>query len=217
MRPAVILFLLAVVLVVPAVADVPDLYVHVLGQAPEPVTVYVTPAGNGTPLSSCFDQEGNPVVDGTITIQLTNGGVPVPGVPAEDIWLEGGWTSLPEHPFTPCLPCGSCADHSTDVNGVTTFSRSLAGGGAGIDPAGRNLLVYVNGEIPPQDPLGDYRVTSPDMNGDLVVNLSDLYFFAQAFNSGDTAGDFNGDGVVNLVDLILFSRSFGETCSVPPQ
>jgi len=215
MRPAVLLFLLAMALVVPAAADVPDLYVHVLGQAPEPVTVYVTPSGNGTPLAACFGQGGDHEVDATITIQLTDHGVPVPGVPAEDIWLEGGWSSLPAHPFAPCLPCGGCADQATDINGVTTFSRRLAGGGTSADPAGRNLVFYVNGEVPPQDPLAGYRVTSPDLDADLVVNLVDLILFTEAFNTGDPAGDFNGDGRVDLLDLLMFSRAFGETCSEP--
>ncbi len=196
---------------------VPDPYVRVLSRAPVPVTVYTTPAGTGQPLGAC-STGGGLLVDGTITIQLLDADQPVSGFPAEDIWLESGWTAVdPPTPFAPCPTCGSCADGPTDVDGLTTFSRALAGGGTSIADQGPVLVICVNGDVPPQDPLPGYSIVSPDLDGDLTVGLADLIVFTRCYGGHERQCDLNWDGNVNLPDLALFSAAYGEVCPAPPE
>lgn len=52
------------------------------------------------------------------------------------------------------------------------------------------------------------RITSPDLNGDLAINIADVALFTQYYRSGDIRTDFNGDGVVNIADLREFASYF---------
>ena len=75
------------------------------------------------------------------------------------------------------------------------------------------MTVYIAG-IPVNTPPLDIRVNSPDINGDLVVNLVDVAAFAEGFMGGVYAfrSDYNFDGVLNLIDLGAFASHLGETC-----
>lgn len=54
---------------------------------------------------------------------------------------------------------------------------------------------------------------SPDINGDLRVDLSDVTFFAHDyFGVYDYRSDFNYDGVVNLTDVSMFAPELGAAC-----
>lgn len=56
-------------------------------------------------------------------------------------------------------------------------------------------------------------VGSPDMNGDLVVNLADFVLFQAAFLSADTCADLAScDGSVALADFAAFQSQFLATC-----
>ena len=48
--------------------------------------------------------------------------------------------------------------------------------------------------------------STPDLNGDKVINILDLVIVANAF--GQTEPDLNGDGVVNILDLVIISNAF---------
>ena len=54
---------------------------------------------------------------------------------------------------------------------------------------------------------------SPDINGDLAINLTDVTLFAADF-FGPYAyrSDFNWDGAINLLDVTVLSGSMGITC-----
>jgi hypothetical protein len=53
------------------------------------------------------------------------------------------------------------------------------------------------------------QAASPDINGDGVVNLSDIAIFASLYPGPyDARIDFNGDGVINLTDLSIFASYF---------
>jgi hypothetical protein len=60
----------------------------------------------------------------------------------------------------------------------------------------------------------------PDMNGDGVVDLKDLFVVAEAFGSvlGDTRwnpqADINGDGAVDVLDVAIVASHFGESTLV---
>jgi hypothetical protein len=52
------------------------------------------------------------------------------------------------------------------------------------------------------------RITSPDLTGDLLVNLADLVLFATDYLAYNQRSDLQGDGVINLSDLSLFGNDF---------
>ncbi len=62
---------------------------------------------------------------------------------------------------------------------------------------------------------------SPDLNGDKVVNMSDVILIATVFGavSGDgkykSSYDINGDGAINMSDVIVVATSFNKTVSDP--
>ncbi len=54
---------------------------------------------------------------------------------------------------------------------------------------------------------------SPDINGDLQVNLMDIPLFALDFFAGyDYRSDFNWDGVINLLDIEIMAQAVGSAC-----
>ena len=54
---------------------------------------------------------------------------------------------------------------------------------------------------------------SPDINGDLAVNLSDVVLFSQdRYGDYNYRSDFNFDGVVNLSDQIILVGALGVGC-----
>ena len=144
----------------------------------------------------------------TITVQLwACPGEPnaVVGLPAQDVWLEAPSVST----LAFCAP-GAIADAPTDATGTTTIARALAGGGSG----GAGLLLHGGGTIFPVDGL---QFVSPDLNGDLDVDLVDVAIFAIDFHSGDPVGvaarsDFDFDGRLDLSDLATMAAAIGKAC-----
>lgn len=147
----------------------------------------------------------------TVTVR-DQSGYPVPGVPADDIWVILCGTLE--------CPCGDVpelnADDATDANGVATISGSFATGGTFS-----GLRVIVQGiEIGHPDDCStpyclDLFVRSPDINCDLEVSLIDLAFFAGVVGNGlfDDRCDFNGDGFVNAEDLTIFAPHYLHECA----
>lgn len=161
----------------------------------------ITPGGNGPTLGN----EGL-----TISVSVVDaGGLAIPGYPFQDIW----WDDNGNGDLAMCQG-GSVADANTDASGNTTISGSAAGGGwtqaqcrvylAGVAVLGPALT---NGLLP-------LEVNSPDINGDLKVDLVDLGAFAQDFNNPpyDFRSDFTCDGVENLADVGRFAIHNSEQC-----
>ncbi len=183
----------------------------------EPVHVRVAPGCPGQPLSSA-DYFGPISTDGTIRIQIwvQEPGVdppppyPLANLPGEDIWLE-----IPG--AVSCLG-GTVADGPTDSEGWVTFSNHLDMGGWN-DPAGSPPFAYVNFYgIPLDDQNGhpispDIVVNSPDINGDLVVDLIDLALFASDyFGSYAYQSDLWWDGTLDLLDVALLAQYYDCEC-----
>ena len=168
-----------------------------------PVSVVTFPDGNGMRLDDCYIF-GGARIDATITLQLLDlSGDPVAGYPASEMWLESTSGAMV------LCPGGSIADHDTDQNGETTFSGPIQGGGS-FDPdnGDRMQVVGVWNCIYPLE-LEVYS-NSPDMNGDLVVDLSDVVIFAEYFyGTYDYAADFHWDGLINLSDLVWLVQGMG--------
>ncbi len=193
----------------------PAVDVAVSTATPGPLAIYMNPAGTGDALSAAQQWDGAPgstpaFVDGTISVTLTSGGVPVVGHPASLITLvssAGGWSL-----------CEGEADGPTDVTGTTTFSGPLVGGG--FSAPGELMEVLVGGFIAQNTtyPGGlaglDIRANSSDINDDDDVNLIDVGLFAEDFGGISYRSDFYWNEAVNLVDLGFLATDFGSTCAV---
>jgi hypothetical protein len=158
----------------------------------------MTPAGTGTTLSN----EGL-----TISVHVEDSAnVPIPGYPFQDIW----WDDNGNGDLALCQG-GTVADGNTNGTGDTTISG--AGAGGGWTQAG--LRVYLAGvPITSSGSLLGIEVNSPDINGDIVVNLADLGDFAADFNDPayNFRSDFTCDGAENLADVGDFAIANAQSC-----
>jgi len=184
----------------------------------EPVHVVVSPGEGGTPLSEAEMLGGSPA-DATIRIQLwyMSGPIenpepaPLANFPGEDLWLEFPGLAT-------CWPALLSADGSTDANGWFSFSAplGLAGWNDPADPLSFPHVVISGSTLYDQDDniiQPTLVVNSPDINGDLTVNLTDVALFAADFHGPYSfRSDYNWDGVVNLTDLVWMARLMGDQC-----
>lgn len=176
----------------------------------EPVSILVAPEG-GEPLTMGlpFGSHPNNRVDATFAITLRNeGGQPIVGYPAEDIWLQTTF-----YGYLAVCEGGAHPDGPTDAAGRTTFSGPFRMGGHCDAGAANPLTVWVMTYAATQPRL-DLRLVSPDLNGDLVVDLTDVQLFATDYLSGShpARSDFVWDGVLNLSDLIIMANHINTRC-----
>jgi len=166
-------------------------------------SLLVVPDGSGNPFTEALDEQGN-VVDATITLYLRDPtGSAIVNYPREDLWLETAGGGV-----VPCIG-GLIADQHTDANGMTLWTNPPVAGGYSQGP----ILVLVNGSALTSNPGLPLRITSPDINGDLVVNLADLAILAPDFYSGyNFRSDLNGDDLLNLTDISIFAQHLGAHC-----
>jgi hypothetical protein len=200
--------LLALSLLAPAAwAGIPDLTLSTAGTAAgAQVSVFTLPDGSGHGLNDCYIYGGTKI-DATITLTLLDSNAdPIYLYPACDMWLETSLGNLK------LCPGGSCADGGTDYDGVTTFSNPLFAGGNSDPLAGETCIVIINGEALASPGL-DIQFVSPDVNGDLVVTLTDVVLFAADYYGLYVyRSDFYYDGNVNLSDIVLLAQGLGAEC-----
>ena len=202
---------LLLMITVPAAAQL-GIYVEHVEYAAGEATLLILPDGTG-PAFSCARGADGGIVDATVRIQLVmEDGRPLQWIPAEDVWLDfGGGSHLTD--------CGVHAsvirpDADSDADGWMTFSRPVAAGGWSAGP-GRLYIMGYMATYRDWDPVGliPLRVNSPDITGDLHVNLSDVASFAADYlGGGGFRSDFFPDGNLDLVDLSVFVRSLGSSC-----
>jgi len=189
-----------------ALSGVPDLYTSeafTAFEGPGLASLLVVPDGSGNRFTEAHDEQGN-VVDATITLFLRDGAaVPIANYPFEDLWLEsidGGLVF--------CIG-GTTADANTDAQGVTQWVDPLFAGGFSHGP----VLVIISGSALGSNPGLPLRFNSPDVNGDLRVNLQDISILAvDFFTNYNFRCDLNGDSYLNLQDLSIFAEHFGVQC-----
>jgi hypothetical protein len=171
------------------------------------VSVFTVPDGSGHPLSWC-QGFGGLRLDASLELLILLDGEPLVGYPGEDMWLQSSLGGL-----VTC-PGGCSADHATDAEGRTTFSGALRGGGHTDPSAGETLQAVVNGEVCASGEGADVQVNSPDLSGNLVVDLSDVVLWVAIYQGGgyDYAGDFYYDGVLDLSDVVMMSQGLGAAC-----
>lgn len=174
----------------------------------EPAVMFNVPSGSGSAFTEARVLEGQ--VDATITLCLVDGaGVPISDYPAEDLCLFCLDWGYPPSPLPTCSN-GAIADSPTDALGMTTWVNPLRSGGYG----NRGTKVLVGGNPLLSGDLNLYH-NSPDIDGDLVVNLNDVAMFTVAYFSQygfDFVIDFHYDGVINLLDVALMAQSIGAYC-----
>lgn len=211
-------FLIALALVAVAqagLAGIPPLPDLTLSEAyisyagPEMVTLLVVPDGSGPAFTEARDSAGNSV-DATITLVLCDALGDVTTMahyPNEDLWLEfpGG-----EHLPTCAAPVrGLIADDFTDDMGTTHWIEAPQAGGYNEGPA----MVFINNSQLESNAGLAIRFNSPDINGDLSVNLTDVSIFSGDYYSEyQFRSDILADGVVNLSDIALFATYYGAGC-----
>ena len=133
---------------------------------------------------------------------------PIADFPRQDVFLyhDGRGTLF-------LCPGGSSADADTDLEGYTTVSGPIYGGGS----VEEGVMLMVLGHPVAQTPGGDDYVlplsaNSPDINGDRSVGISDITLFVEDLQAYAFRSDFNNDGEVDLSDITTFTNHIGESC-----
>ena len=90
----------------------------------------------------------------------------------------------------------------------------LSGGGYRSPDTNQTLEIIIN-SCPTH--MLDFRevvsFNSPDINGDLEVDLIDVVLFTQDFyNAYNYRSDFNWDGIVDLGDVVALAQAMGIDC-----
>jgi len=127
-----------------------------------------------------------------------------PAGPAPGIALAylSGWSSSPDLVFAE--PAGQ-AGGATDAGGMTAVILPLRGGGQGTHWDFRLTAPGINCA---QNLDIGLMVNSPDLDGDLLVNLADLTLFARDyFGPYNYRSDLYWDGAIGLSDISLFSHA----------
>jgi hypothetical protein len=182
-------------LLAPAVVDARDSGLPFGFASADPGAAYIAPGGTAPSLG-----EQGVVVHVTI-YDAPVGGSPVAVFPFQDMWL-----SDPGDGSIALCPGGSVADLNTNGDGQTTISGVISGGGQ----AANGTMLWVNGE--PHGELLPVLLNSPDINGDLVVNVNDFSAFGADYYTSAFRSDFNHDGTVGLGDFAIFGQHYGEAC-----
>ncbi len=184
-------------------------------QGLQPVSMLLVPNGTGTPLSLCYDATGASV-SAWISVTLRDAaGAPAVSIPATDVQLEAigsllAWCSPTWYP--PPVHAPNLADGPSNAAGQTGFSLAYHGGGWIQAPTFVWVLEASGAWNPIPMPLNLY-FNSVDLNGDLIVNLSDVALFASDFfTTPQYRSDFNNDGVINLTDLTILAPHIGASC-----
>jgi hypothetical protein len=125
-------------------------------------------------------------------------GLGVPGVGELAIEHIAGGAVFSSATFPCAVPTDQSGQSVVDFSILRGGGRSLSDHYLRLSVPGREYCGY--GQI--------LQVTSPDLSGDLAVDLADLTLFAQAYLADLSPGDLNGDGREDLGDLSLFSQAY---------
>lgn len=161
------------------------------------------PNGQGGTFDQAYNGLGG-TVDATITLYLRDANDdPIAGYPGEDLWLETSGGGLV------ACPAGMIADAATDALGITEWQNAKFAGGSSL---GETVNVYMAG-TPLNQPGMNLTFNSPDISGDLTVNLTDVTLFSGDFTGAyNYRSDFIYDGALNLSDVTVLAQGNGTSC-----
>ena len=182
---------------------VPDLDMSYAEGSATDVSVMNCPNGDGMSLDACMAFPMITDVDGTISLWVLDvNGDPIYLYPASDITLASDTKAIV------ICPGGSSADADTDIDGMTTFSNALFAGMEGHD-----VVILINGQTLNSSPVPGYNFNSPDISGNLIVNLEDVIIFTQDYyGTYNYQSDFYWDGIHNLSDIVLLAQHMQHAC-----
>jgi hypothetical protein len=170
-------------------------------------SIWILPDGTGRRLDQAY-ADGGSVVSAVVTAQLIDPmGNPMTTIEPDEIWIEdpGGGLAF----------CGGAwhPDAWDLENGLFYWTGTPEGGGS-RPPDGSFLELRVcNMPLPASYALRYLSVNSPDINGDLEVDLSDIVLFVQDLGGPyNHRSDFVHDGVINLSDVAVMAAAIGATC-----
>lgn len=102
----------------------------------------------------------------------------------------------------------------TDASGAYTFDAVFAG----TYDVTMSHDLYLSAQLDDCTLEGDAVVSLPDvtllagdLNGDKVIDISDLALAGANFNTSNAAADINANGFVDIFDVVLIGKNFGET------
>lgn len=184
-------------------------------QGVPPLSMYLLPNGTGTQFAACYDATGV-IVNATVVVTLKDGNNnPAINVPASSVRLEQlgsplSWCSGAFYP--PPAHAPNLADGPSNLAGQSTFTLSYHGGGWLAAPLTVWVLEATGAWNPVPTPL-PVSFNSADLNGDLIVNLTDIALFAaDYFGPYNYRSDFNNDTWVNLSDVPFMAAAIGVSC-----
>lgn len=172
------------------------------GAAPS-ATLLVLPDGTGPAFAAARTADGQ-VVDATVSLVLRDyQGMLIAAFPAEDLWIESGDGGL-----VFCI-WGNRADSFTDAQGRTSWALPRRAGGHSEAPC----HVFVNAQRVTGGIEPALHFNSPDLDGDLDVDLADVSAFAASYFGAYAPGaDLHFDGAVNISDITVLARAIGVSC-----
>jgi hypothetical protein len=124
----------------------------------------------------------------------------------------GSCPSFASCPDVPGMPTPYAVDgpnrmilQSTGLQGIADLPIRM--GGTCPDSL---VVIYGDGVV-----FARRSVVSPDQNGDLVVDATDLALLQSRLGQADPTGDFDGDGIVTAADVAALREHMGHACSAP--
>lgn len=149
-----------------------------------------------------------PAVDVAFHVVPRRIDTPVAGAMLNVVFCDAsGWAfDAARQPPEILFPGSACAPIVfADASGLATFA--LKAGGATTDST---VALYVDGI-----PFGRRFLTSPDQNGDLLVNAADEAILASKLGSADLSADFDADGSVTEADRAFVRSHLGHAAELP--
>jgi hypothetical protein len=166
------------------------------------LSMMVVPDGSGDSLDEVFRSDGTRV-NGEISLTVLDAvGQGMAGVLPAEMTVGSDDVRL--------VFCDefNIARVATDTDGSSYFGGPFGGGGTSESPL--RIAVCYGFLSSVGLPL---QINSPDITGDLKVDLSDVQLFASDFyGSYDYRSDFEYDGVVNLSDVARLAKHMGANC-----
>jgi len=174
--------------------------------SPGEASLWILPDGQGPALTDAMALGGSPVDMAILVTLVDPSGNIMTSFDLDEVWLHD--------PAGDVAFCGGShpASALADPPGVYAFTAAPTGGGH--HAVGSDALQLRVCNLPlffsPSEHLG---LNSPDIDGDLVVNLTDVSLFAtDFFGTYAYRSDFVWDGVINLSDVSILAQGMGASC-----